>query len=240
MKCKLKKEHDSNYLHLGRVVFYGRTLYEYEQMFGLDTSMYTQCKILDCPAGPSSFVAEASKLGINVVGCDPLFGKPLKELIDRAGTDIKLVLSRISAVPHLYNWDIYRSTEGLRRFREMALQIFESDYCTGLLERRYIKGELPKLPFKDNSFDLALSGNLLFYYSDELDYSFHRDSIVEFLRISREARIYPIQGPYEHPWKYIDKLLLDLKKEAIAAKSVPVPHDFQRGVNKMLVITRRK
>jgi hypothetical protein len=58
----------------------------------------------------------------------------------------------------------------------LALQIFESDYCAGLLEKRYLKGELPKLPFQDDSFSLVLSGNLLFYYSDEFDYLFHRDS----------------------------------------------------------------
>jgi hypothetical protein len=234
----LEKEQDSNYLQLGRVVFYGRVLSEYEQMFNLNISLYKQYKILDCPAGPSSFVAEASRLGMNVVGCDPLFGRPVKELVNRAREDLELVLDRISAVSHLYNWDFYKSTEGLRRYRELALQIFESDYCAGLLEKRYLKGELPKLPFQDDSFSLVLSGNLLFYYSDEFDYLFHRDSILEMLRISKEARIYPMQGPYSRPWKYFDKLLYDLKKESINAEVITVTHDFQRGVNKMLLVTR--
>lgn len=234
----MKREEDSNYLHLGRVVFYGRTLSEYEQMFDLNITRYTQHKILDCPAGPSSFVAEANKLGVKVVGCDPLFGMPIKELIYRAREDLELVLNQIFAVSYLYNWDFYKSIEGLRRYRELALDIFESDYCTGLIEKRYLKGELPKLPFQDRSFDLVLSGNLLFYYNNEFDYTFHKDSILEMLRVSREVRIYPTQGPYNHPWKYFEKLLSDLKKESVITNIVSVPHHFQLGVNKMLIIAR--
>jgi len=58
------------------------------------------------------------------------------------------------------------------------------------------------------------------------------------LRISKEARIYPTQGPYSRPWKHFDKLLYDLKKESIKAQVITVTHDFQRGVNKMLLVTR--
>jgi hypothetical protein len=204
-------------------------------MFDLNIPRYTQHRILDCPAGPSSFVAEANKLGVNVVGCDPLFGMPIKELIYRDREDLELILNQIFAVSYLYNWE---SMEGLRRCRELALDIFESDYCTGLIEKRHLKGELPKLPFQDRSFDLVLSGNLLFYYNNEFDYTFHKDSILEMLRVSREVRIYSTQGPYNHPWKYFEKLLSDLKKESVITNIVSAPHHFQLGVNKMLIIAR--
>lgn len=232
---------NSNYLQLDKVVFYGRTLSEYQQMFDLDDlSLLNGYKILDCPAGPSSFVAEANKQGIHAVGCDPLFGNDLKPLIERAKEDIDLVMKKISLVPHLYNWDFYKSIDGLREYRKTALQIFESDYPSAgyHLNKRYIKAKLPILPFEDNSFDLVLSANLLFYYSDQFDYSFHLDSILELFRVcSKEVRIYPIQGPYNYPYEYFDDLLSDLKKKGIVANIVPVTHEFQRGVNKMLCLT---
>lgn len=231
---------NSNFLQLNKVVFYGRTLLEYQQMFELDDlSLLKKYKILDCPAGPSSFVAEASKRGIHAIGCDPLFGKDIKPLVEHAKLDIELVLEKISQVPHLYNWDFYKSIDGLRECRKKALQLFELDYPIGYnLGKRYIKAELPILPFADDSFDLVLSANLLFYYSDQFDYSFHLDSILELLRVcSKEVRIYPIQGPYNYPYEYLDDLLSDLKKKDIVVKIVPCLHEFQLGVNEMLCLS---
>ena len=47
-------------INLDRVVFIGRSLSEYIWMFNLDLSNFKDLKILDCPSGASSFVAEAS------------------------------------------------------------------------------------------------------------------------------------------------------------------------------------
>lgn len=41
-----------------------------------------------------------------------------------------------------------KETEGLRKYRELALDIFESDYCTGLIEKRYLKGSFLNCHFK--------------------------------------------------------------------------------------------
>ena len=89
-----------NSLQLNRVAFYGRTLSEYLKMFDIDLSLWKDCKILDCPGGASSFVAEANKLGIHVTGCDPLFGNDLKSLVQYGKADIKYVIERVSYVPH--------------------------------------------------------------------------------------------------------------------------------------------
>lgn len=151
-----------DYLRLGRVVFYGRTLEEYRQMFALDDLKKLEgFTVLDCPAGPSSFVAEANKMGIHATGCDPLFGNDVSNLVAQGKEDIELVIRKISSVSHLYNWDFYGSPEGLKKYRKSALQAFELDYPDGFAQGRYVKAKLPSLPFGDNSFDLALSGNLL-------------------------------------------------------------------------------
>lgn len=241
-KRDLNNNFNSNYLNLDKVVFYGRTLTEYQQMFNLyDLSPLKKYKILDCHAGPSSFVAEANRHGIKVVGCDPLFGNEIEDLVNKAEQDIEFVLERISQVSHLYNWEFYKNIDGLRHYRKKALKIFESDYHVGYSsDKLYIKAKLPDLPFENNSFDLGLSSNLLFYYNDEFDYSFHLDSISELLRVcSKEVRIYPIQGPYNHSYEYLDDLITVLKKKDITVNIVQVAHEFQRGVKEMLCLSHR-
>ena len=234
-------EQSGNYLDLNKVVFYGRTFTEYQQMFDLyDLTLLKKYKILDCPAGPSSFVAEANRQGINTVGCDPLFGNDMQTLVNQARQDLELVLDKISQVSHLYNWDFYKSIDGLRKYRKRAIEIFESDFQKGHdIDKRYVTGKLPMLPFEDNSFDLCLSANLLFYYSDQFDYHFHLDSILELLRVcSKEVRIYPVKGPYSNPYEYFDDLISDLKKKNILVEILSVSHEFQIGVNEMLCLKK--
>jgi len=74
----------------------------------------------------------------------------------------------------------HRSPEDLRRNRVQAIQRFLADYDTGRQMDRYQVGALPKLPFPDRGFDLALCSHFLFLYSDHYDYAFHRASIQEF------------------------------------------------------------
>ena len=162
---------DHHRLKLDRIAFYGRTLAEYLLMFGINDilSLIRYNAILDCPCGASSFVAEAnSKHGIQAVGCDPLFDKDVETLSKGGQDDTEYIIQRVSTDPNLYKWDFYSSIDKLREYRRLALQQFLLDYPTGIKENRYIKAELPKLPFEDKSFDLVLSGhltatNLIFY-----------------------------------------------------------------------------
>ena len=155
-------EHDRS--ELDRIAFYGRTLSV--RMFSIDDiDDLKKYRILDCPSGASSFVAEAhNKHGIIIVGCDPLFGKDPKILQEQGDQDIEYVVERVSISPNLYKWDFYSSVDELRNFRKLALNQFISDYKLGT-ERRYVKAELPKLPFEERSFDLVLSGHFLFTYA---------------------------------------------------------------------------
>jgi hypothetical protein len=107
---------------------------------------------LDCPSGASSFVAEANnRYEINAIGCDPLFDRPSRILQKRGEEDIEYVVNRVSIAPELYNWDFYSSIEELTDYRKLSLEQFISDYNLGRERKRYIKAELPKLPFTDRS-----------------------------------------------------------------------------------------
>jgi len=48
----------TNSLQLDRVVFIGRTYFEYVRMFDLDEALLRSGRVLDCAAGPSSFTAD--------------------------------------------------------------------------------------------------------------------------------------------------------------------------------------
>src|SRR3990172_6141718 len=103
---------------IDRVAFYGRTLAEYQHIFNFDLSLWTKYKILDCPSGASSFAAEANKLGVHVVACDPLFINDLDTLVTIGKTDIEHVIERMVPVLHLYNWNFYSSLEVLKEYRQ--------------------------------------------------------------------------------------------------------------------------
>ena len=230
---------NSHRIQLDRVAFYGRTLDEYLRIFDLDLESWQGRTILDCPAGASSFVAEATMQGVRAVACDLLYGSDVMPLIDRGEADIQHVMERVAHVPLLFQWDFYSSLSALQDYRLTALRRFLGDYQRGFEEGRYINAKLPRLPFEDRHFDLVLSGHFLFTYSDRFDYPFHRAAVLELVRVSaQEVRIYPLQGPDAQPYQYMDKLLSDLRQMGIGAEIRPVPFEFQRGSNRMLRVIR--
>lgn len=233
---------NTNRFQLDRVAFYGRTLSEYLKMFHIDDiyRLKRYNRILDCPSGASSFVAEANnKYGVNTVGCDPLFDKDSRILQKQGEEDIEYVVKRVSLAPNLYNWNFYSSTDELRNYRKLALEHFISDYNLGRESKRYVKAELPKLPFDDKSVDLVLSGHFLFTYSHRFEFSFILSSILELVRVcSREVRIYPLQTSNSEPYEHMTDLLNTLKIQyGITYHIVLVPFEFQKGSNKMLSLT---
>jgi hypothetical protein len=70
----------------------------------------------------------------------------------------------------------------MRELRKLASSRFLLDYQAH--PERYVSGTLPRLPFADDSFDLTLVSYFLFAYQDQLSYEFHRDSILEIMRVT--------------------------------------------------------
>jgi hypothetical protein len=245
--------YERSVLNLDRVVFIGRTFSEYMRMFNLDPPQLKGLKILDCPSGASSFVAEASNeyQVRTAVGCDLLYDNNNLTAIEKRGKkDLEYMLEKLSQVPDFYDWNIYQSIEDLRKSRSTSLTRFISDYgLKGNIinenkNNRYVKAELPKLPFDDKSFDLVLSSNFLFYYHNLFDYSFHLKSILELLRVtSKELRIFPVQKPDSNIPDSFDTLMEDINgqmQKNVSFRIEKVEYEFRRGVNKMLIISRRE
>jgi len=225
----------AKHLNIDRIAFLGRTYAEYMDMFGLGESLLRNGRILDCPAGASSFAAEAHKLGINVTACDILYDLTSDELMEKGKKDLQHVFEKFDEVTHLYVWKYYKDKDGVMALRSRALEIFAGNFTKGYKNGQYVHGKLPHLPFPDKSFPLVLSGNFLFLYGDRLDFDFHVGCIKELIRIcSGEVRIFPLIGLDFKPYPYLDDILSSLDSNGIKAEIVEVPFEFQRGANKMM------
>lgn len=231
------KDYDS--LDIDRIAFLGRTYAEYLSIFGLNEQLFRQGAILDCPAGASSFAAEAHKLGLDVTACDIMYNRSTDELIEKCKRDIQHVFEKFDEAEHLYVWKYYKSKDEVIALRNKALKLFAEDFPVGFREKRYVKAELPYLPFPDKSFSLVLSGNFLFLYGDRLDLDFHKTCIKELIRVcSCETRIFPIVGLDAKPYpQNLNDILSFLDSGGIKVEIKEVPFEFQKGANQMMKVS---
>jgi len=225
-------------LVLDKVVLLGRTLDEYARYFALDLEALRGRRILDVAAGVSSFCAEANAQGLDVTAFDLIYDWSHDNIAARCGPDLDLVLGAIDGLK-TYKWDFYESPARLRTLRERAYRTFLADFARHG-GTRYMGGRLPRLPIPDRSFDLTLVSYLLFAYEDNLDYEFHKASLLELVRVTRgEARLYPIVTFEAKRCVYIDRLKADLALSHLNFEEVQTNFEFLIGSNWFLRITRR-
>ena len=174
-------------LQLENIVITGRTFEEYSAFFDLNLEDLKHKKVLDCPSGASSFVATVSKNGIEAKGVDVIYGFD-KDSIESQGIKSIEKIYEDTSWMDANKMDFYKSKENHRFQRESALKAFISDYN----KENYMLAKLPNLPFENDSFDVIVSSHLLFVYDDRFDYEFHKNSILEMLRIAKEVRIFPL------------------------------------------------
>jgi hypothetical protein len=223
-------------LQLDRVVLLGRTFEEYRRYFLLEPHELIGKTVLDVAGGVSSFCAEANKLGINVTAFDPIYSLSREKIREQSDPDLESVYRTIGLVP-TYRWGFYKNPDYMRALRERASAIFFSDF--NIHPRRYIGGELPRLPFADRKFDLTLVSYLLFAYQGRFDYEFHRDSILEIMRVTRgETRIYPTVTFEAQPSEYIPMLQSDPALRHFAFTEVETDFEFLVNSNSFLKVTR--
>ncbi len=118
-----------------------------------------------------------------------------------------------------------------------AMEEFLISYEDGRKKGHYISGALPKLSIPDNSFDLSLSSHFLFLHSENLDYKFHYETIKEMLRVSLEARIFPLLDVNAEKSKHLEEILSAFDSFKISIRKVD--YEFQIGGNEMLVVSRK-
>ncbi len=224
-------------IDLDRIAFIGRTFREYFRIFDLDYGML-KGRVLDCPGGASSFAAECAKMGYDVRACDILYGIGPGRLIEKGSGDTAYALEQAYKVKDLYDWGSYGSAEEHAAERFHALKLFSEDFQGSGMGRRYIAGELPRLPFKDSSFSLALSSHFLFLYGDRMDFKFHLDCLRELLRVARHVRVYPLVGTDGKEYADMDGLLRELRASGAHARVRHTPFRFMQGADRILMLSR--
>lgn len=223
---------------LDQVVLWGRSFDEYRRMFALSEADL-QRRMLGCADGPASFNAELSARGGNVVSCDPMYRFSQTELRGRIDDSQRIVLeqTRRNSAEFVWSADI-PDVDALGRLRMAAMQRFLEDYESGRVEERYIDGELPRLPFGDDAFDLAVCSHFLFLYSARFSADFHAVAVAELSRVARDVRIFPLLELGSIRSRHVDAVVERLRRQGLQVAVEEVDYEFQRGGNQMLRVVR--
>ena len=223
-------------MNLEKVVPWGRNLKEYKEMFLLN-EVELGCNILSCADGPASFNFELTALGGKVTSIDPLYQFSKEEIAQRVKETSKLVAQELEANREKFIWREFESVDALVETRLSAMERFLKDYNRGKEQQRYIYQALPKLSFKDKSFDIILVSHFLFLYSQQLDLEFHISSIEEMCRIAnREIRIFPLHDLQNRESSHLQAVLAFLKNKSRSYEIIETNYEFQKGANRMLRI----
>jgi len=220
---------------LDRVVPWGRSFDEYRQMFAL-SEIDLRSRILGCADGPASFNAEASRRGVAVVSCDPLYGADASQIRQRIEATFDEVLEQTRRNADEFVWDTITSIDELAVLRKTAMEAFLADYDEGKAAGRYVEGELPALPFPSRTFDIAVCAHFLFLYSGQLGEAFHLKAMHDLCRVALEVRIFPLLALGSRPSPYVDMLVEAARNSGCDVSIEMVPYEFQRGGNQMMRI----
>lgn len=223
-------------MKLENVVPWGRNLEEYQNMFQLSKEDL-QSKILGCGDGPSSFNFEVTKLNGGITSIDPIYQFTKEEIQKRIDETSSVVSKQLKQNQNDYVWKSIKNVDELINIRLTAMSNFIKDYNNGKNKKRYIHQELPKLSFKNNSFDLVLCSHFLFLYSEHFDLQFHIDSILEMCRVSKkEVKIFPLLDLKNQKSQYLEPILEILKEKGFETKIIKTNYEFQKGANELLRI----
>ncbi len=202
-------------------------------MFGL-SRRDQQRTILDCGSGPASFNAELTFAGGQVTSIDPLYQFSAEQIEQRFLHCLDDVMAQINATPENWTWSFHSDSKALKRNRVAVMECFTADFGPGKAAGRYLEASLPKLPFEDGAFDLALCSHLLFLYSGILAPEFHLQAVQELCRVAREVRIFPLRTLTSQPSTDVEPVCSMLQSLGFAPKIMQVEYELQKGGNEML------
>lgn len=224
---------------LKEVVPWGRSFDEYVAMFALGPADLTK-RCLGCGDGPASFNSALTKRGGSVISVDPIYCFTADEIAGRLDETYDVVIEQTRQNAHEFVWTHISSVEDLGHCRMRAMSDFLADFSDGKRTGRYIEGDLPRLPFADNEFDLALCSHFLFLYSGHLDEEFHLQSLRELCRVASEARIFPVLELGAKRSRHLGGVISTLTAEGYEVSLEQVDYEFQKGGNEMLRIRKEK
>jgi hypothetical protein len=224
-------------MQLKNIVPWGRTLKEYKEMFLLDENDLEK-KILGCGDGPASFNVEVRMMGGMVTSIDPTYAFTKEELEQRIDEVAGEIIVQVLQNQESFVWKNIKDVDELYLTRMGAMKLFLEDYEEGKVQGHYLLEMLPKLSFENQQFDLALSSHFLFLYSEHLDYTFHKEAILEMLRVAKEVRIFPLVTLENEQSPYVKKIMLELEGMGYDTQIVQSEYEFQKGADGMLKVVK--
>jgi hypothetical protein len=223
---------------LKSIIPMGRSYEDYRDMFALSAADLSR-KILGCGDGPASFNAEATRAGQEIISIDPLYTYDAADIAERIDETFEENWVQVQRNSANFTWTRHKTLADWKAARRAAMDAFLIDYEEGKAQGRYLEGGLPRLPFADLSFDLALSSHFLFLYSAHLDEDFHVNGILELLRVAREVRIFPLVDLNARRSIHLEAVARALEGEGFLREEVETAYEVQRGASAMLRIVRR-
>ncbi|CAM3479258.1 class I SAM-dependent methyltransferase [Paenibacillus lupini] len=212
---------------------------EYLSMFDLTEQNLAQGKILDVAGGGSSFTADAVNRGYNTTAVDPRYVQDTGKWIEEAAIEIESSTAKLEKLKEHFDWSYYGSLDQHRAGRIKSLERFREHLMSAEGRGRYIAGSLPHLPFKDDSFSLVLCSHFLFLYAEHFGYEFHKQSILELMRVCKpggEVRIYPLHSLKWDPFERMNELLAAIIKQGGEPELLPSYLPFIPGSSQLLRI----
>ncbi len=207
------------------------TLDDYRRMFAL-TDRDLERALLDYPAGISSFNAETHALGkTNVVSADPHYNLSPLDMTKRVDHIIQRLAMQLDQYADRIQERGAKTLENIIYAWNQHAQLFLADYSPGKLENRYQHATLPKLPFKDFQFDLALCSDLIFRTEKT---EAPEKTIAELCRVAHEVRVFPLLDEHGNVSADIGPVMLLLQQKNFGIEVREVPYQLQKGSNAML------
>ena len=222
---------------LNQVIPWGRSLQEYKRMFNLSAEEL-DLRILGVGDGPASFNSEMNALGHTVLSIDPIYSFSKAQIEGRIEENYEILISQVKQNSDNFIWDFFSDPAHCGRFRLETMRKFLDDFEVGKVQGRYLPESLPTLSFTDCQFDLAFCSHLLFLYSIQLSFDFHRDSIQELCRVAQEVRIFPLLTLNCEKSPYVASIQSHFSEAGLTVDICRVPYEFQKGGNEMMRIRR--
>jgi hypothetical protein len=230
-------------MKLSEVILWGRSFDEYARMFAL-RDVDLAGTVLGCGDGPASFNAEAAALGHRIVSCDPIYAFSADEIERRVEDCYDTVMTQVKQKPDAFVWTHFRDPDHLAECRLAAMRRFLADFEKGKQAGRYAPASLPRLPFPDDQFSLALVSHLLFLYSEQLNLDFHFATFAELLRVAAEVRVFPLLDLNRRWSPHVQPVSDHLTRAGFEVEIAAVEYEFQRADdhagNRMMRVARRR
>jgi hypothetical protein len=215
------------------VLLWGHSLADYNKMFLLNEHD-RKSKLLDCCGGPSSFNAELTAQGGQVISCDPLFALTFDKMKRRINEVFAEMLVGVKYFSDRFMWTEVLTPEELADIRSKNMEIFLQDFKVGVKNRRYLSCSLPKLNFDHEQFDLAVCSHYLFAHSPDQSEDFHIKAIASLCKVAKEVRIFPLLDSEGEIPALVGPVIHALQQMDHGVEIVAVPYEFQKKGNAML------